>query len=111
MASLGNSTKHTKELHRSFSNSSNRQKKEYSQTHYKKPPSPDTNIRQRQYKKKNYRPVSGASYVVLVVNIPANVGDRRDTGSVNLASEHISLMNIDTTFKTKYWIKLDGWHG
>ena len=109
MASLGNSTKHTKELHRSFSNSSNRQKKEYSQSH-KKPPSPDTKIRQRQYKK-NYRPVSGASYVVLVVNLPANVGDVRDTGSVNLASEHIPLMNIDTTFKTKYWIKLDGWHG
>ena len=49
--------------------------------------------------------------MVLVVNLPANVGDVRDAGSVNLASEHISLMNIDTTFKTKYWIKLDGWHG
>ena len=79
MASLGNSTKHTKELHRFFSNSSNRRKKEYSQNCYRRPPSPDTKIRQNQ---KNYRPISGASYVVLVVNLPANAGDIRDAGSV-----------------------------
>jgi len=72
MASLGNSTKHTKELHGFFSNSSNRRKKEYSQSCYRKPPSPDTKIRQCQ---KNYRPLCGASYVVPVVNLPASVGD------------------------------------
>ena len=61
MASLGNSTKHTKNLYQSFSNSSKRLKrKEHSQRHSMKPPSPWYQNKQDKdtTKKENYRPVS-----------------------------------------------------
>ena len=61
MASLGNSSKHTKNLYQSFSNSSKRLKrKEHSQSHSMKSPSPwyQNQTKTIPKKKENYRPIS-----------------------------------------------------